>query len=319
MIPSTAHFVWYGPRLQYLHALAIRSAATHGGFERVRLHHADPLDALPHVSALRELSNVEFVPLDDQALCEAVSGPALATLCGALKSPVARANIARVALLCRDGGVYLDMDTLTIRPFDALRAQAPAWIGRERIVFPGFVVRSRDPRVKAKAYAMTAIRDGFRRWPHGYRAFRRIEEHYHLAVNNAVLGGVAGHGLWRAALDTMAELPKARWQQSYALGTHLFQQVCESYDGGDFALLPPPLFFPLPPEISAHWFRRYKRGVDVAAAIDPSTLTVHWYASVRTKKVVATMDGEPALRRLQRHQLYSSLACRVLDGAPIPA
>ena len=43
-----------------------------------------------------------------------------------------------------------------------------------------------------EAYAMTALRDVYRRIPHGYRAFQRIESHYHLAVSNAVVGSVAG-------------------------------------------------------------------------------------------------------------------------------
>lgn len=317
MVPGVAHFVWYGGRLPYLHALAIRSAATHGGFDVVRLHHADPLEPLPHVTALRDLSNVEFIPLDDRALAEEVSGSALVDLVRALESPVARANVARAGIVFRDGGVYLDMDTLTIRAFDGVRAKAAGFIGRERIVFPGHVVRSRDPRIKAKAYRMTALRDVYRRLPHGYRAFRRIEARYHLAVNNAILGGDAGHPVWRALLDAMATLPKDRWQVRYALGTHLSQSVCEAYTGADFHLFSPPVFYPLPPEISAHWFRRYPRGADGLDAIDDMTCCIHWYASVRTKKIVAAMTDADAVRRLAPTQLFSSLAVRVLDGEPI--
>ncbi|MEM9730055.1 MAG: glycosyltransferase [Myxococcota bacterium] len=317
MVPGVAHFVWYGAKLPYLHALAIRSAATHGGFEAVKLHHADPLEEFPHVKALEALPNFDFVPLDDQSLSEEVSGPSLVDLVRSLKSPVARANVARAAIVFRDGGVYLDMDTLTIRSFDGVRAKAAGFIGRERIVFPGHVVRSRDPRVKAKAYLMTALRDLYRRAPHGYRAFRRIEPHYHLAVNNALLGGESGHPVWRALLDAMATLPRERWQVRYALGTHLSQSVCEAYRGGDFHLFSPPVFYPLPPEISAHWFRHYPRGANGLDAIDDMTCCIHWYASVRTKKVVASMTDADAVRRLASTQLFSSLAVRVLDGEPI--
>jgi hypothetical protein len=319
VIPSIAHFVWYGSRLPYLHALAIRSAATHGGFESVRLHHADPLDDLPHVVALRELPNFELVGLDDLALCEEVAGPQLAQVCAALKSPVARANVVRAALVFRDGGVYLDMDTLTIRSFDTVRATAPAVIGLERIVFPGHVVDSWDPRIKAKAYLMTALRDVYRRVPHGYRYFRRIEPHYHLAVNNAIIGGVPGHALWRACLEAMTSLPRGQWHRSYALGTRLVQATCAAYEGADFHAFPPPVFYPLPPEISAHWFRYYRSGVDAMEVIDPTTRCIHWYASVRTKKVVATMTSEERIRKLASNQLYSALAARILDGDAIPS
>lgn len=313
MIPPIAHFVWYGRGLPYLHALAIRSAATHGGFESVRLHHTDPLDALPHVVSLRDLANFELVSLDDRALCDEAGGSSLADLVGQLESPVARSNLVRTALVYRDGGVYLDMDTLTIRPFDEVRAQAPAFLGEEHIVFPEEVVSSWDPRVKAKAYLKTTVRDVFRRLPHGYRYFPRIAQHYRRAVNGAIMGGVPSHGFWARYLAAMTKVPRARWNKPHALGTHLLQATYKDDDGQDLHTFPPPYFYPLPPEISAHWFRFYREGVDPMEVIDPKTCCVHWYASVRTRKVVKALD-EQELRRLAGQQLFAGLANRVLNG-----
>jgi len=313
LIPSIAHFVWYGTKLPYLHAPATRSAATHGGFDLVRLHHTDPLDELPHVRDLHDLPNFELVLLDDRALYEAVSGPVLADLVGELKSPVARSNVVRTALVYRDGGVYLDMDTLTIRPFDDVRSRAPGFLGEELIVFPEEVVASWDPRVNAEAYFKTAVRDVLRRLPHGYRYFPRIERHYHRAVNGAILGGVPGHAFCAEYLTAMTQVPKSRWNKPHALGTHLLQSVYKRYTGDDLYTFPPPFFYPLPPEISAHWFRFYRDGVDPMEALYPSTCCVHWYASVRTKKIVATTD-EAELRRVAGQQLFAALATRVLDG-----
>ncbi len=313
MIPSIAHFVWYGTKLPYLHALAIRSAATHGGFESVRLHYTDPLDDLPHVVALYDLPNFELVPLDDRALCEEASGPSLADLISQLESPVARSNLVRTALVYRDGGVYLDMDTLTIRPFDEVLSKAPGFLGEEHIVFPGEVVASWDPRVKAKAYLKTTVRDLYRRIPHGYRYFPRIEQHYHRAVNGAIMGGVPGHAFCADYLTAMTKVPRARWNKPHALGTHLLQATYKSYTGDDLFVFPPPYFYPLPPEISAHWFRFYRNGVDPMEVLDPVTCVVHWYASVRTKKIVKSMDEEE-LRRLASQQLFAGLATRVLDN-----
>ena len=312
-IPPTAHFVWYGRRLPYLHALAIRSAATHGGFESVRLHHTDALNDLPHVASLQDLPNLELVPLDDRALCEEASGPSLADLVAQLESPVARSNLIRTALVYRDGGVYLDMDTLTIRPFDEVRAKAPGFLGEEHIVFPEEVVSSWDPRVKAKAYLKTTVRDVFRRLPYGYRHFPRIEQHYHRAVNGAIMGGVPGHAFFERYLREMTKVPRARWNKPHALGTHLLQATYKSYDGEDLYTFPPPYFYPLPPEISAHWFRFYRDGVDPMEVLDPMTCCVHWYASVRTKKIVETI-GQTELQTLAGQQLFAALATRVLDG-----
>lgn len=316
MIPSVAHFVWYGPRLPYLHALAVRSAATHGGFQSVRLHHSDPLEGLPHVTALRELGNVTLVPLDDRTLCEEASGTSLADLVSRLASPVARSNLVRAALVYRDGGVYLDMDTLTIRPFDEVRDKAPGFVGEEHIVFPEEVVSSWDPRVKAKAYLKTAVRDVYRRLPRGYRYFPRIERHYHRAVNGAVMGGVPGHPFWQQYLNAMTRVPRTRWNEPHALGTHLLQATYKRYGSDALHTFPPQYFYPLPPEISAHWFRLYRRGVEPTEVLEPCTCCVHWYASVRTKRIVKNTD-EAVLRKNANQQLFAALATRVLDGGHI--
>jgi hypothetical protein len=53
--------------------------------------------------------------------------------------------------------------------------------------------------------------------------------------------------------------------------------------------------------------------------IDPTTRCIHWYASVRTKKVVATMTSEERIRKLASNQLYSALAARILDRDAIPS
>ena len=316
MIPSVAHLVWYGSTLPYLHALAIRSAASHGGFDSVRLHHADPLEPLPHVKALRELDNFELVPLDDRSLCDEAGGPSLADLVSALQSPVARSNLVRTALIHRDGGVYLDTDTLTVRPFDDVRDKAPGFVGDERIVFPEEVVSSWDPRVKAKAYLKTTVRDIYRRVPRGYRYFPRIARHYHRAVNGAVMGSVRGHPFFGAYLSAMTRVPRARWNKPHALGTHLLQRVYRGYAGDDLHTFPPSYFYPLPPEISQHWFRLYREGVDPLEVLEPETCCIHWYASVRTKSIVETME-EVELRRLASQQLFAGLAARVLDGEVI--
>ena len=50
--------------------------------------------------------------------------------------------------------------------------------------------------------------------------------------------------------------------------------------------------------------------------LEPVTCCVHWYASVRTKKIVKTMD-EKEVRGLAGQQLYAALAARVLDGEAI--
>jgi hypothetical protein len=114
-------------------------------------------------------------------------------------------------------------------------------------------------------------------------------------------------------MTAMTSIPESRRTKQFALGTHLAQSVYEQYEGDDLHTFPPPFFFPLPPEISAHWFRIYPKGVDPMEVLDPSTCTVHWYASVRAKKFVASAD-EAQLRQLASQQLFAALATRVIDG-----
>jgi len=47
--------------------------------------------------------------------------------------------------------------------------------------------------------------------------------------------------------------------------------------------------------------------------LEPSTCCMHWYASVRTEKIVTSTD-EGALRQVANQQLFAALATRVLDG-----
>ncbi len=54
-------------------------------------------------------------------------------------------------------------------------------------------------------------------------------------------------------------------------------------------------------------------GVDPMEVLESSTCCVHWYASVRTKKIVAALD-EVELRRVAGQQLFASLATRVIAG-----
>jgi hypothetical protein len=131
------------------------------------------------------------------------------------------------------------------------------------------------------------------------------------AANNAVLGAWPQHAFIRALLLGMVDLPESQRLVRFALGTHLLQRTVAGYGGGDFVMHPPALFYPLGPEISRHWFRieTDARGVRLEDVLDPSTLIVHWYASVRNRAVVDRMD--PAfVREHATRQLLSALAVK---------
>lgn len=310
MIPGDAHFVWLGPGFGFVHLLAVASAVQSGGFEQVVVHHTDPLDAVPAFRDAMALERVRAERLMPEALLELAGAGALVDTYRSLQTPASRSNLLRVALLHERGGVYLDTDTVTVRSFDALTARGGAFVGEERLVFPGKAGGPISTRLRPSALLRTAARDVLRRLPDGYRTFRRVAHLYPTAANNAVIGAEAGHPLLGELLSRAAAMPPAWRRVRYALGTHLLQAVVAGYGGSDLAVLPPSAFFPLGPEISEHWFR-VRPKVELADVVEPETLLVHWYASVRTKAHVARLDAA-FVRRHAGTQLFSALALPVV-------
>lgn len=311
MIPKFAHFIWLGQDLLWVHRLALVSAAKRGGFERVYFHHDGALDARV-LDELAATPGVEVARIDGAGLAEAAGGSALVECYRALTTPAARVNVLRMALLADRGGVYLDTDTVTLKSFASLCAAGGAFCGEERLVFPA-VSSSALARLHPAALARMALRDAFRRLPNGYAGFRHVERFYPTAVNNAVLGAEPEHPLVRELLARAVRLPRERRTVRYALGTHLLQAVVADFRGPTLAVLPPPVFYPLGPEISEHWFRERPR-VDLDRVLTAETLLVHWYASVRTRPYVRHIDAA-FVRAHAGTQLFSALAARVLAGS----
>ena len=314
MIPATAHFIWYGTSLPWTHVLAVRSAAARGGFERLVLHCGDDLRGSTWWGELAATDRLEIRSIDVDPLFEAVTdrAEALGEVYRSLRSPAALANVVRAALLHRDGGVYLDLDTVTVASLDDLRRDAGVFFGEERIALPGVVVRSRRPDVLAVAGARMAGRELCRRSARGWSVFRRLEPLYARGANNAVLAGEAGHPFLARMLDRMIDFPAEDRGRRYALGTHLLQDVARTWvepppggPNGSVVVHDPAVFFPVAPEVSEHWFR-----TDTTATADdlvrPETRVVHWYASVRTSDIVTQLT--PArLSELRDRQPFAQL------------
>jgi len=89
----------------------------------------------------------------------------------------------------------------------------------------------------------------------------------------------------------------------------LLQSLVGQFSGGELVIHEPGVFYPLPPEISTHWFRSGLSNLDLA--LRPQTRVVHWYASVRSKPYVAVIDPTHVLEH-RHNQLYSALVSRVL-------
>lgn len=322
-IPARAHFIWIGPRLPWAYVFSILSAAERGGLDEVVLHHTDVLEQGPELAALLRAPGVRLSRLDP-ADCIMRAGQSLGVgtqlrdIDSRLRSAVARTNILRAALIYLHGGIYLDLDTITCQALTPL-LDAPQFVGCEQIVWPGFVRASRSPALWARSLMLDVMRKPLRRVAPGWKLFRMIERLYYRGINGAILGGCAGAPLLALYLQAMTRVAAERQTRPHALGTNLLQEVVARYTGDDLTIHEPNVFYPLPPEISEHWFYP-RRDVDLNAVLPENTRVVHWYASVRTRALIDLID--PAyIRANRRHQFYSALVGECLPELirePVP-
>ena len=317
-IPAFVHFCWIGKRLPWAYVFAVLSAAERGGMDAVVLHHTDELEDGPELHALRQASGVRLEHTDPLAFLTLAQerlglGDGLTSLYARLTSPVMRADVLRAAILYLQGGIYLDLDTITVASLRPLLG-VPQFVGSEFIVWPHAVRTSRSPAVWARHLALDVLRKAMRLLPGGWRAFRRVEAWYFPGVNNAVMGAAPGATLFAAYLRAMVALPLERQTEPYALGPDLLQALVSHYSAEELTIHPPSVFYPLAPEISEHWFRP-SRGARLEQVLPPETLVVHWYASVRSKPYVARIS--PGYVREHRDsQLYSALVCAAISCLP---
>ena len=312
MIPNIAHFIWFGRDLPWIYGLALRSAAVRGGFDRVVLHSSDNIEHTAGWALVQNLADVVNQPLRPESLIGKLDPEygGLWPLYQKLRQPAARANLIRAVVLALEGGVYLDTDTVTLASFSRC-LNSGVFCGREHIVLPHKVMVSRNPAAWLKAGVLLAARDLMRRMREGYKTFRAVERFYAQVVNNAVLGSEPGHPFMLELLGRMLDMPPREQLVRFALGTHLLEKMVDDYRGEGLTLHPPRHFYPLAPEISEHWFRIH-RPCTLDDVVTPDTISVHWYASVRTKKLIPQID-ESYIKRHAKEQLFSALALPFVD------
>lgn len=318
MIPARVHFCWIGKSLPWAYVFAVLSAAERSELPEIILHHTDVLEDSAELRALKNSSRVRLSRIDALACLErtehalGLSGK-LSAIYLRLQSPVMRTDILRAAILYLNGGIYLDMDTVTTASLRPL-LNVSQFVGSEWIVWPYSVRASRSPARWLRHIALDLVRKVLRWMPKGWKTFRQVENFYFRGVNNAVMGAEANAPLFADYLRAMSALPHERQTQAYALGPDLLQEVVDRYRGQNLTVHGPDAFYPLPPEISEHWFR-IGREVGLSEVLLAETRVVHWYASVRTKSRVAQIT--PAyVREHQNRQLYSALVCSYI--CPLP-
>ncbi len=317
-IPACAHFCWIGPRLPWAYVFAVLSAAERGGLPEVILHHTDALDEGAELAALSNAVGVTLHRVDPIAYLTETGkaigvGIQLASLYSRIASPVMRSDILRAAILFRQGGIYLDMDTVTVASLRPL-LDAAQFVGCEYIVWPQRIRASRSLVLWVRSLILDVMRKAMRRSQNGWRYFRRVEWLYYRGINNAVMGAEANSGLIARYLRAMLAVTPERLREPYAIGPELLQEMVDDNGRSDLIVHDPSVFYPLPPEISEHWFR-IRETVRLDAVLSAGTRVVHWYASVRTKARVASITPG-YIKEHRNRELYSALVWSCVSSLP---
>lgn len=318
-IPAIGQFVWLGAKLPAVAYVAIRRAQDHGRLPLVRLHAADPaLGDDPLVQELLQRPGFELAvtpqpaapglgPDVDAALL------ALLALLDKLERPAARADLLRLLILWREGGIYLDADALALRDLRPLCAPTAAagFAGLERVCLPARVVHSLNPAAWLRAGVLMALRDAVGRLRGAPQRFEAVAGLYHLACNNAVLGATAGHPMLADLLRAAAALPTSRALKLYELGPRLLETVTNNRSSATFELHPPTSFYALSPEICWQYVRD-DPDKTLEAWLGAQPWTVHLYDSVLTRRLGQPLDTAWLLRN--RGQTWLSRAADAYLG-----
>ena len=315
-IPRSLHFCWIGPNLPWAYGFALLSAAVRGGADEVILHHTDELEDGPVLNALRAVSIIRLVRIEPQTLLIQVGdrlglGNKLWTIYAGITSPAILSDILRASILYNVGGIYLDVDTITVASLTPLLDQRQ-FIGVEWIVWPYWIKASRSSVVWMRTLALDILRKAARLMPEGWRIYRHVESLYYKGINGAIMGGEAGAPLFETYLRHMTLMPTNEQGRPNALGPDLLQRLIAENLINDLIIYDPKYFYPLAPEISEHWFRTCHNAPQaLGKVLSPETVIAHWYGSVRSRPYVAVINPE-YISRHKHTQLYSALVAEVL-------
>lgn len=282
MIPHHFHLIWIGKRFPFVNRLAVESLRQTNPDARITIHYEDPPDNADWQALA---ANTELRPLDLPALLGSLP-PSMSAVTPILEGiskgyPAGRSNILRYLILYKEGGIYLDFDTLTVKDYRPLLGH-PAFIGEEVVFKPD------DDRVKGiykPEIVPLGILFGLSYWLSYWncrylqdsaagnaldRLFRKGWSDTKL--NNAVLGCEAGNAFFGRALALVPETdPKIR----YALGPILMNRTWDQGGASRDAMhrLGTQAFYFIPPSQTYRFFH------GPAPTLPPDAYTLHWCSS----------------------------------------
>ena len=271
------HFVWLGRHFPYHCRLAVESAVVAMPTGTVHVHVFGGTSG-PHLDAVRAHDQVRVLEREPEEMFDRlpVDARALLDLWERCPGPAARSNLARLAILFRFGGVYLDTDVIVLRGLHdpdrhgAYVGSEMVWSHNRRRIERGLgpVVALRStPWAIGSALARLDIALTHGRWRMADRrvgtAGRRQQ------VNNAVIGAPKGTSFIAMALQRATEIdPSFR----FALGPSLLDDVARAAPGL-VHVVPPSRFYAVPPGQSYRFFG------DHQLVLPPDAQVLHYVAS----------------------------------------
>lgn len=313
MIPDRIHFFWIGRSFPFTHYLALRSVSETTRPAEIRLYLSDDLSGLAYFEqAVRDVPSLRVTRLDDRSLWEGLDGIDIDALQAAWRFLednhyyAALSDILRYLVLYRDGGVYLDLDTITLKSLRPLLKET-GFCGRERILIPHRLYRQRKRLHHFRTVPLDIARLICSKADRGVGWFSRIAHLYPTAINGAVLGLEQGHRLALEALRRVPilvpELPKRRT----IIGPDLLQQLIDEESFPGITVHPSRYFYPLGPYMAAHFFRIRKEIEPLRkSVIHHDTHIVHWYND--NLRQLARPPDPQGISELANRQLFSRLA-----------
>jgi hypothetical protein len=283
-------------RLPYYARLAIESAATVMPDAEIALHVHGGVHRNVHVERLERTTPVAIHEICVPELFEqcAAGGDPYVRLIEGLTSPAAVSNLLRLAILHRDGGVYLDTDVLMIRPVHD-PADHGSFVGREwvweqnrrRVAGERDTGDRMDVATWAADWALRRLDSRLARGAWGIAGRPPDPRRSRLQVNNAVIGAPPGSRFIARALDAALDVdPTVR----FALGPNLLDDVARAVPR-DVQLLPPSRFYAVPP---AHSFRYFE---DETLELPCDAQLLHVVASNHRRLLERLDESDPRFER----------------------
>jgi hypothetical protein len=280
MIPNRIFFIWLGKNFPWSAGIAVLSALRVQKPEEVAVYsdvelQGEGFDLIKSEKGItfKIIDNSVFKDLGDDGICE--------ELCNKVKSPASKANLLRLALLYKHGGIYLDTDTIFVKPIDDL-LKFKGFCGTETVALPRELFKSINPF----AYLICGLRFAWRFFctycPSGEQIFRKTEKFFNQSANNAVLASEAKNPIIANAFKEINLMKESTRLRRYRLGTHLLQSITRNKSSEFMEVLPSCYFYPLGPEICRHYFLDGS-GKRLSKMLLPETRIVHWYNSVERR------------------------------------